>query len=103
MKDGDVMPDTHPSEMRCLTRVESASWDGVGRSDVWIYPTFPPPLRVSYLIQIPKAIRLKVSRCWALPSPPPPKRPRGIRAYKAPARPRWGLCFCLSGWPSLRP
>jgi len=27
----------------------------------WSYPTFPPPLSESYLIQIPKAIRLKVN------------------------------------------
>ena len=26
------------------------------------YPTFPPPLRVSYLIQSPKTIRLKFKR-----------------------------------------
>ena len=32
------------------------------------YPTFPPPLRVSYSIQIPKTIRLKFKVC--------------IRAYK---------------------
>src|SRR5579862_5462510 len=35
-----------------------------GPANVWSYPTFPPPpRRVSYLIQIPKAIRLKVNRC----------------------------------------
>jgi hypothetical protein len=36
------------------------------------YPTFPPPLRVSYLIQIPKTIRLKFKRCRALSSPRSP-------------------------------
>jgi hypothetical protein len=36
------------------------------------YPIFPPPLRVSYLIQIPKTIRLKFKRCRALSSPPLP-------------------------------
>ena len=55
------------------------------------YPTFPPPLRVSYSIQIPKTIRLKLKRCRALSSPPAPQRPCGIRAYKTPARPSWGL------------
>jgi hypothetical protein len=58
---------------------------------------------LSYFIQIPKAIRLKVNKCRALSSPPPPKRPCGIRAYKTPARPRWGLCFCVSGGRILSP
>ena len=43
------------------------------------YPTFPPPLRVSYSIQIPKTIRLKISGAFKLPAP---QRPCGIRAYK---------------------
>jgi len=30
--------------------------------EVWSYPTFPPPLRVNYLIQIPKAIGLYALR-----------------------------------------
>ena len=37
------------------------------------YPTFTPPLRVSYSIQIPKTIRLKCERCWALSSPQFPR------------------------------
>ena len=45
----------------------------LGRGNVWSYPTFPPSLRASYLIQIPKAIRLKVEECRALPSPPAPQ------------------------------
>jgi hypothetical protein len=45
------------------------------------------------LIQNPKTIWLKVNKCRALSSPPPPKRLCGIRAYKTSARPRWGLCF----------
>jgi hypothetical protein len=49
-------------------------------------------LLVSYLIQNPKAIRLKVNRCRALPSPPAsPSACAVIRAYKTSARPRWGL------------
>ena len=36
------------------------------------YPTFPPPLRVSYSIQIPKTIRLKFKTYRALSSPPLP-------------------------------
>ena len=54
------------------------------------YPTFPPPLRVSYSIQIPKTIRLKHKDTGAF-KPPAPQRPCGIRAYKTPARPSWGL------------
>ena len=42
----------------------------LGRGNVWSYPTFPPSLTVSYLIQIPKAIRLKVDEYRALPTPP---------------------------------
>jgi hypothetical protein len=61
-----------------------------------VIPLFHRRFRVSYFIQIPKAIRLKVNKCRALSSPRP-KRPCGIRAYKTPARPRWGLCFCVSG------
>jgi hypothetical protein len=33
----------------------------------------------------------------AFKPPRPPKRLCGIRAYETPARPRWGLCFCVSG------
>jgi hypothetical protein len=36
------------------------------------YSTYPPPLRVSYLIQIPKTIRLKFKRYRALSSPRSP-------------------------------
>jgi hypothetical protein len=92
---------------RSGARREAAAWSlwltcdafrfgSFGPANVWSYPTFPPSLKVSYLIQISKAIRLKVNKCRALSSPPPPKRPCGIRAYKTPARPRWGLCFCVS-------
>ena len=52
-----------------------------------VIPLFHRRFRVSYLIQIPKAIRLKVNRCRALSSPPPPKRLCGyVRT-----RPRRGL------------
>jgi hypothetical protein len=44
---------------------------------------FSTALKVSYLIQIPKAIRLKVNRCRALSSPPPP----GARAVCVCTRP----------------
>ena len=54
------------------------------------YPTFPPPLRVSYSIQIPKTIRLKYKDTGRFQAPAP-QRPCGIRAYKTPARPSWGL------------
>jgi hypothetical protein len=92
---------------RSGARREAAAWSlwltcdpfrfgSFGPANVWSYPTFPPSLKVSYLIQISKAIRLKVNKRRALSSPPPPKRPCGIRAYKTPARPRWGLCFCVS-------
>jgi hypothetical protein len=56
---------------------------------------FSTAVRVSYLIQIPKAMRLKVDKCRAPQAPKAPRRPRGIRAYKTPAKaaPRWGLCF----------
>jgi hypothetical protein len=42
------------------------------------YPTYPPPLTVSYLIQIPEAIRLKVNKCRA---PQAPKAPRARAVY----------------------
>ena len=59
------------------------------------YPTFPPPLRVSYLIQIPKTIRLKFKRCRALSSPPLPS----ARAVYVRTRPQRGLAgvFSISG------
>ena len=63
-----------------------------------VIPLFHRRFRVSYLIQIPKAIRLNVNRCRALSSPPAPPSACGVRrAYKTPARPRWNLCFCVSG------
>jgi hypothetical protein len=59
------------------------------------YPTFPPPLRVSYSIQIPKTIRLKFKRYWALSSPPLPS----ARAVYVRTRPQRGLAgvFSISG------
>ena len=36
------------------------------------YPTFPPPLRVSYSIQIPKTIRLKFKRYGRFQAPRSP-------------------------------
>jgi hypothetical protein len=59
------------------------------------YPTFPPPLRVSYSIQIPKTIRLKFKRYWALSSPPLPS----ARVVYVRTRPQRGLAgvFSISG------
>ena len=55
------------------------------------YPTFPPPLRVSYSIQIPKTIRFKFKSCRA-PSSPPLSGARAVYVRtKTPARPSWGL------------
>ena len=65
-------------------------WAGVVGKPEASYPTFPPPLRVSYLIQIPKTIRFKKKMPGAFKAPAP-QRPCGIRAYKTPARPSWGL------------
>jgi hypothetical protein len=64
------------------------------------YPTFPPPLRVSYSIQIPKTIRLKLKTCRALSSPPAPQRPCGIVR----TRPQRGLAgvFSISGLHLVR-
>ena len=53
------------------------------------YPTFPPPLRVSYSIQIPKTIRLKLKLYGRFQTPRSPAPV--IRAYKTLARPSWGL------------
>jgi hypothetical protein len=58
------------------------------------YPTFPPPLRVSYSIQIPKTIRLKSKRYWALSSPPLPSAV-WYTCVQDPARPSW--VFSISG------
>ena len=55
------------------------------------YPTFPPPLRVSYLIEIPKTIRFKFKRCRALSSPPLPSARAVYVRTKTPTRPSWGL------------
>jgi len=49
------------------------------------YPTFPPPLRVSYSIQIPKTIRFKIQIMAGAFKPPAPQRPCGIRAYQDPS------------------
>ena len=57
------------------------------------YPTFPPPLRVSYSIQILNTIRLKLKKCRALSSPPAPQRP--YTCVQDPARPSW--VFSISG------
>jgi len=59
------------------------------------YPTFPPPLRVSYSIQIPKTIRLKFKRYRALSSPPLPS----ARVVYVRTRPQRGLAgvFSISG------
>jgi hypothetical protein len=59
----------------------------VGPANVWSYPTFPPPFRVSYLIQIAKAIRLKVNKCRALPSP----RPKRLCGKDVRTKPQRGL------------
>jgi hypothetical protein len=59
-----------------------------------VIPLFHSRFGVSYLIQIPKAMRLKVNKCRAPQAPKAPRRPCG-RAYKTPARQHlsWGLCF----------
>ena len=51
------------------------------------------------------AQRLKMPGAFKPPCPPallPPKRPCGIRAYKTPVRPRWGLCFTATAEPVLQ-
>ena len=50
------------------------------------YPTFPPPLRVSYSIQIPKAIRLKFIKMKGAFKPPLPS----ARAVYVRTRPQRG-------------
>jgi hypothetical protein len=58
-------------------------------ASLWI--TGLPAILVSYLIQLPKAIRLKVNRCRALSKPPrSPSACAVRRAYKTPVKPRWG-------------
>jgi hypothetical protein len=91
------MPDTH--EARCaVSPVESASWEGAGRSDAWSYPTFPPPIQselfdtdsesdASQSRQMPGRLKL-----------PKPQRPCAVCVQDpGEAPPSWGLCFCLSG------
>jgi hypothetical protein len=58
-------------------------------------PTFPPPLRVSYSIQIPKTIRLKFRRYRALSSPPLPSA-RAVYVRTGPQRALAGV-FSISG------
>ena len=65
------------------------SWNGS-------YPTFPPPLRVSYSIQIPKTIRLKSKKCRALSSPPLPQAPVRYTCVQRPQRRLAGV-FSISG------
>src|ERR1700730_16372788 len=60
------------------------------------YPTFPPPLRVSYSIQIPKTIRLKFKRCRALSSPPLSPSARAVYVGTRPQRGLAGV-FSISG------
>jgi hypothetical protein len=73
-----------------------------------VIPLFHRRFRVSYLIQIPKAIRLKVNRCRVLSSPPPPKAPVRYTCVQDPGEASLGsllLCVgrthpipeCLSG------
>jgi hypothetical protein len=73
-----------------------------------VIPLFHRRFRVSYLIQIPKAIRLNVNRCRALSSPPPPKAPVRYTCVQDPGEASLGsllLCVgrthpipeCLSG------
>jgi hypothetical protein len=56
-----------------------------------------PRILVSYLIRNPKAIWLRLTCCRALSSPAAPERPCGNIHTRTPARPRGGLCFCVSG------
>ena len=65
----------------------------LGRGNVWSYPTFPPSLRVSYLIQIPKAIRLKVTNAGRFQAPPPPKRLCGKTCVQGPSEASLGSLF----------
>jgi hypothetical protein len=52
------------------------------------YPTFPPPLRVSYSIQIPKTIRLKQKDTGRFQAPRSPA-PVRYTCVRDPARPSW--------------
>jgi hypothetical protein len=74
------LPPTSPSCRSCCGRCEAGDCREAKLS------TFPPPPRVSYLIQIPKTIRLKFNRCRALSSPPLPS----VRAVYVRTRPQRG-------------
>ena len=64
------------------------------------YPTFPSPLRVSYLIQIRKTIQLKFKRCRALSSPPLPS----VRSlvWRSSREKPLSISALASGWTSNR-
>ena len=64
-----------------------------GPVNVWSYPTFPPPIQSELFDTDSESDPAQRQQMPGAFKPPAPKRPCGIRAYKTPARPRWGLCF----------
>jgi hypothetical protein len=70
-------------------------WSVIGR--VRVIPLFPPPIQSELFYTDSESDPAHSQQMPGALKPRPPKRPCGIRAYKTPARPRWGLCFCVSG------
>jgi hypothetical protein len=79
------------ADVRCLP-----FW--AGPANVWSYPTFPPPIQSELFDTDSESDPAQRQQMPGAFKPPrPPKRLCGIRAYKTPARPRWGLCFVCGG------
>ena len=76
------------ANMRCLSVSAVSSYPTCGA-----IPLLHRQFRVSYLIQIPKAIRLNVNRCRALSSPPPPKAPVRYTCVQDPGEASLGSYF----------
>jgi hypothetical protein len=87
--------------MRCLLRCMSlkmarsggslrrGDWSVIGR----VIPLFHRRFRMSYFIQIPKAIRLTVNICWALSGQAPVR----YTCVQDPSEASLGALFCVSG------
>ena len=89
------MPDTYRARRAVSPVSSSASRDGVGRSDVWSYPTYSPPIQSELFDTDSESDASQSRQMLGRLKLPKPQRPCAVCVQDpGEAPPSWGLCFC---------
>jgi hypothetical protein len=75
-----------------------------GPANAWSYPSFPPPIQSELFDTDSESDPAQRQQMPGAFKPPAPQSACAVYVRtRPPARPRWGLCFCVSGGRILSP